>query len=75
MLWTILVALLALWAIGFLGGYAGSLTNLFLGGAIVVFVINLCSRPGYESRGIKVTIPQLSFVEFVDLMQEKRSKA
>jgi hypothetical protein len=31
------------WAIGSLIGYAGSLVNLFLAGAILVFVINLCS--------------------------------
>jgi hypothetical protein len=35
--------MLLLWAIGSLSGYAGSLVNLFLAGAIAVFVINLCS--------------------------------
>ena len=61
MLWTILVALLALWAIGFLGGYAGSLSNLFLGGAIVVFVINLCSRPGMNREESRRLPLKLSF--------------
>ena len=42
-LWTILLLMLLLWAIGSLSGYAGSLVNLFLVGAIAVFVINLCS--------------------------------
>jgi uncharacterized ion transporter superfamily protein YfcC len=42
---TILLILLLLWGIGSVGGYAGGLTSLFLGGAVVVFVINACSRP------------------------------
>jgi hypothetical protein len=42
-LWTILLLMLLLWAIGSLSGYAGSLVNVFLVGAIAVFVINLCS--------------------------------
>ena len=46
MLWTIVLFLLLLWGIGSLSGYAGNLMSLFLGGAIIVFVINLCTRPG-----------------------------
>jgi hypothetical protein len=42
-LWTILLLMLLMWAIGSLSGYAGSLVDLFLVGAIAVFVINLCS--------------------------------
>ena len=42
-LWTILLLVLLLWAIGSLSGYAGSMVNLFLVGAIEVFVFNLCS--------------------------------
>ncbi len=44
-LWTILLLLLLLWAIGSLSAYAGILTSLLLVGAIAVFLINLCS-PG-----------------------------
>jgi len=41
MLWTILVILLVLWAIGFLGGFvANSLIHLLLVVAVVVLVIN-----------------------------------
>lgn len=48
-LWTILLLLLLLGGIGSLSGYAGSLTNLFLVGAIAVFLINLCSpRLGHD---------------------------
>lgn len=43
-MWTILLFMLLLWAIGSLGGYAGMLVNLLLAGAIAVFVINLCSH-------------------------------
>lgn len=42
-LWTILLLLLLLGGIGSLSGYAGSLTDLFLVGAIAVFLINLWS--------------------------------
>ena len=42
-MWTILLLMLLLWAIGSLSGYVGSLVNLLLVGAIAVFVINLCS--------------------------------
>ena len=42
-MWTVLLLMLLLWAIGSLSGYAGSLVNLLLVGAIAVFVINLCS--------------------------------
>ena len=42
-MWTILLLMLLVWAIGSLSGYPGSLVNLFLVGAIAVFVINLCS--------------------------------
>jgi len=42
-LWTVLLLMLLLWAIGSLSGYEGSLVNLLLVGAIAVFVINLCS--------------------------------
>jgi hypothetical protein len=42
-LWTILLLLLLLGGIGSLSGYAGILTDLFLVGAIAVFLINLCS--------------------------------
>ena len=42
-MWTILLLMLLLWAIGFLSGFTGSMVNLFLAGAIAVFVINLCS--------------------------------
>ncbi len=42
-MWTILLLMLLLWAIGSLSGYVGSLVNLLLLGAIAVFVINLCS--------------------------------
>ena len=44
-LWTILLLLLLLGGIGSLSGYAVSLTQLFLIGAIAVFLINLRS-PG-----------------------------
>jgi len=39
-----------LWAIGFLGGYGAGLTNLFLGGAIVLFLINVFSSGGLSRR-------------------------
>jgi hypothetical protein len=42
-LWTILLLLLLLGGIGSLSGYAGSLTDLFLVGAVAVFLINLWS--------------------------------
>jgi hypothetical protein len=42
-LWTILLLMLLLWAIGSLSGYTGGPLNLFLAAAIAVFVINLCS--------------------------------
>lgn len=50
---TILLILLLLWEIGSVAGYMGSLTNLFLGGAILLFVINLCSRPGLSRVGLR----------------------
>jgi len=53
MLLTILFTLLLLWAIGSVAGYAGSLTTLFLGGAIVLFIINLCSRPGLSREDLR----------------------
>ncbi len=44
MLWTILVILLVLWAIGFLGGFVTTnLIHLILVIALVVFIINLVS--------------------------------
>jgi len=42
-----------LWGIGSVAGYTGGLINLFLGGAIVLFVINLCSRPGLSRVGLR----------------------
>ncbi len=42
-LWTILLLLLLLRGIASLSGYAGTWTDLFLVGAIAVFLINLCS--------------------------------
>jgi len=50
---TILLILLLLWGIGSVAGYTGSLTNLFLGGAIALFVINLCSRPSLSRIGLR----------------------
>ena len=42
MLWTILIVLLVLWALGFLGGFVTSnLVHLLLVVALVVLVINL----------------------------------
>ena len=44
MLWTILVVLLLLWALGFFGGFVtGNLIHLLLLVALVVLVINLLS--------------------------------
>jgi hypothetical protein len=44
MLWTILVVLLVLWALGFFGGLVTSnLIHLLLLAALVVLVINLLS--------------------------------
>ena len=45
MLWTILVVLLVLWALGFLGGFVNSgLIHLLLVVALIVLVFNLLSR-------------------------------
>lgn len=41
MLWTILVILLVLWALGFAFSSIGSLIHLLLVVAIVIFIINL----------------------------------
>jgi hypothetical protein len=35
--------MLLLWAIGSVSGLSGGFVNLFLAGAIAVFVINLCT--------------------------------
>jgi hypothetical protein len=42
-LWTILLLMLLLWAIGSLSGFRGSMVNLFLAGAIAIFIVNLCT--------------------------------
>lgn len=42
MLWTIIILLVVLWALGMIGGYAaGGLLHLLLVVAVVVFVVNL----------------------------------
>jgi hypothetical protein len=41
MLWTIILVLLALWAIGLLADVAGGFIHLLLVVALVVFLINL----------------------------------
>lgn len=43
MLWTLLVVLLVLWALGFGTGTLGSLVHLLLVVALVVFVLQLLS--------------------------------
>jgi hypothetical protein len=44
MLWTILIVLLVLWALGFFGGFVSSgLIHLLLVAALVILVINLLS--------------------------------
>lgn len=43
MLWTLLVILLILWALGFFVGNVGSLVHLLLVVALIVLVINLVS--------------------------------
>jgi hypothetical protein len=50
-MWTILLALFALWAIGVMSGYAGDLIHLLLAGAILAFVMNLIWRPGLSAEG------------------------
>ncbi len=41
MLWTIIVILLILWALGFFAGVAGNLIHILLVIALVVLVLNL----------------------------------
>lgn len=41
MIWTIILALLALWVIGFVGGIGGGLIHLLLLVAGIVFLIKL----------------------------------
>ena len=42
MLWTILIALLLLWLVGFYGGFVtSSLIHLLLVGAVIVLALNL----------------------------------
>ena len=43
MLWTIIVLLLAFWALGLMGGVGGGLIHMLLVIAVVVFVFNLLS--------------------------------
>ena len=42
MLWTIIVLLVVLWALGMIGGYAaGGLLHLLLAVAVIIFLVNV----------------------------------
>jgi hypothetical protein len=43
MLWTIVVILLVLWALGLIGNIAGGLIHILLVAAVIVIVYNLLS--------------------------------